>query len=96
MMWQAALERPAWITDYALNPKHRPEVSARLAEWRAQSGDPEPWLAARGITLLIRPANTPPNASATPPRAPDIEGKAFRAWRVTPTKKCRSAADKSP
>jgi hypothetical protein len=90
MVWQAALERPIWVADYAFNPKHRPEVMQRINDWTHRTIPLEPWLAARGITLFILPSNTPPSLAEAPTRAPDFDYPHFRAWRIPAQRPCGS------
>jgi len=89
MIWQAALERPIWVSDYALNPKHRPEVAARLAEWQHRDIAIEDWLRVRGITLYVLPASMSVQTRDVPQRAPFITNTNFRAWRIPRSRPCR-------
>ena len=91
MAWQAALERPVWVTDYAFNPKHRKEVTERINDWTHRATPLEPWLVARGVTLFILPVNTPPALAEAPSRAPDFNYPNFRAWRIPVMRSCASS-----
>ena len=91
MAWQAALERPVWVTDYAFNPKHRAEVTMRINEWTRRAAPLETWLAARGITVFILPVDTPPSLAEAPSRAPDFNYPNFRAWRIPAQRPCPSS-----
>ena len=88
MIWQAALELPIWVSDYALNPKHRPEVATRLVEWQHRGGDIEDWLRSRGITLYVLPASASVQGQEVPQRVPLIVNSTFRAWRIRPSHPC--------
>mgnify|MGYP000918925487 CR=1 FL=1 len=92
-IWQAAVETPSWVTDYALNPNHRPEVRGRLAQMGEPNHDYEVWMRAQGITWLVVPDQPARGSSLTnyvPPRPPEFLGTTSRAWRVGVTPKaCR-------
>ena len=88
MIWQAALELPVWVSDYALNPKHRPEVAARLVDWQSRNIDIEDWFRLRGITLYVLPASASVQMHDVPQRAPLIANTTFRAWRIRPSHPC--------
>ena len=82
-VWQAGLERPSWVVDYALNPRHRPEVANRLAQWRVASENIEQWLSARGIEWYVLPRTTEASLHKAPNRAPDLVQPSFDAWRIS-------------
>ena len=89
LIWQGAVARPAWMVDYALNPKQRIEVTARVVSAKAAQQNFEEWLRATNITLYIEPKST--KLPALPPRldrAPQLEARNFRAWFIAPAQAC--------
>jgi len=92
-LWQAALETPSWVTDYALNPNHRAVVRDRLNEMSKPRMDYESWMRSNGITWYVRPSESGTNPLRTtfvPPRPADVLGTHFSAWQVqTATRHCR-------
>jgi hypothetical protein len=90
-IWQAALEGPSWVVDYALNPNQRAEVSARLDAWRNRQGDVEPWLRANGISRYIIPDDVAARTDDVPQRTPDVALPGLRAWHIAPAIPCRRA-----
>jgi len=89
LVWQGAIERPAWVVDYELNPKQRIEVTARIVVAKAARQNFEAWLRATNITLYIEPKNTKlPAAPSRLDRAPELETGNYRAWFIEPAHAC--------
>ena len=94
LVWQGAIERPAWVVDYALNPTQRIEVTARIVAAKGAHQDFEGWLRATNITLYIEPKRTKlPVAPSRFVRAPELETTSYRAWFIAPTPACAALND---
>lgn len=86
LVWQAAIERPAWVVDYALNPKQRPEVTMRWGAVRASGDNAVAWLGAHGISIYLEPKQTTTTvAKLKIRRQPDVESASYRVWFIAPT-----------
>ena len=89
LIWQGAIERPEWVVDYALNPKQRIEVAARVIAANEARQNFEAWLRETNITLYIEPKSA--KSSAIPSkfdRIAEHEGRNYRAWFIAPKQTC--------
>ena len=86
LVWQAAMERPAWVVNYALNPKQRPEVTTRWSAAKASGDNAVAWLGAQGISIYLEPKRGTTTVSELKiGHQPDAESASYRVWFIAPT-----------